>query len=559
VDRRTFWGGLLLLAVALVTLAPVLYVLVASTNEAGPGAPYSFSLVGWTEMFGNAKTWASILTSFLLSIRTPLGLTIAFLIAWLLIRVDVPGRRFIEISLWFGFFLPSVPMTMGWILLLDSNYGLINVLLKDWFGLTYSVFSIYSAAGIIWIHLSLTTIPIMVILLAPAFRQLDAALEEAATMSGAGTLMTLRRVTVPLIGPAIITAFVAGLIKALETFEVEQLLGTPANIYVYATRIYDLINWEPPQYPQAMALSALFLGILFIMAFFYQRYLTRAGNRPTVTERGVHLEAMTRPWWAWLTSILLFAYLAVSLLLPLTVLILGSFTKLFGFFFIHDPWTTRHWLSVLGDSRFSGALTKSILLGVVVGCVGVGIYALIAWVLERTKIRGRGIIGVLVWLPWAIPGMVLGVTLLSLMINVPFANVIYGTIVPVMLALIIKEMPIGVQMLKTSLGQLSPQLEEAAVMAGGTFNMIFRRITLPLIAPMLVSVFLLTFAGTIRDISTIVLLASPGTRTISLLMFDYATAGRFESAAVIGVIIAIISLVITTIAFRIGVRMGIRD
>ena len=138
-------------------------------------------------------------------------------------------------------------------------------------------------------------------------------------------------------------------------------------------------------------------------------------------------------------------------------------------------------------------------------------------------------------------------------------SVIYGTIIPLILALIIKEMPIGVQMLKTSLGQLSPQLEEAAVMAGGTFGMIFRRITLPLIAPMLVSVFLLTFAGTIRDISTVVLVAAPGLRTISLLMFDYATAGRFESAAVIGVIIAMISVVITTVAFRIGVRMGIRD
>lgn len=558
-DRKTLWGGALLIAVALVTLAPVLYVLIASTNVAKVGAPYSFGLTGWVEVFGNTKTWGSIVTSFLLSIRTPLGLAIAFVIAWLLIRVDVPGRRFIEVALWFGFFLPSVPMTMGWILLLDANYGLINVALKQMFGLTESVFSIYSAAGIIWVHLTLSTVPIMVILLAPAFRQLDAALEEAATMAGAGTMMTLRRVTVPLIGPAIITAFVAGLIRALETFEVEQLLGIPANIYVYATRIYDLINWDPPLFPQAMALSALFLLILFVMAFFYQRYLVRTGRQPTIAERGVHLEAGARPWWAWLASALLFLYLAVSILLPLTVLVLGSFTKLFGFFFIRDPWTARHWVSVLSDGRFTGALTNSVILGVVVGCIGVGIYALIAWVLERTTIRGRGVIGVLVWLPWAIPGLVLGVTLLSLMINVPFVSVIYGTIIPLILALIIKEMPIGVQMLKTSLGQLSPQLEESAVMAGGTFGMIFRRITLPLIAPMLVSVFLLTFAGTIRDISTVVLVAAPGLRTISLLMFDYATAGRFESAAVIGVIIAMISVVITTVAFRIGVRMGIRD
>lgn len=558
-DRRTFWGGLLLIVVALLTVAPVLYVLAASTNVAPVGAPYRFGLEGWTGVFGNARTWDSVITSFLLSIRAPLGIVVAFLIAWLLIRVDVPGSRFIEIALWFAFFLPSVPMTMGWILLLDANYGIINVLLKGWLGLSNPLFSIHSAAGIIWVHMTLSTIPVMVILLAPAFRQLDAAVEEAATMAGAGVRMTLRRITIPLLGPAILTALIASLIRGLESFEVEQILGTPANLFVYATRMYDLINWEPPQFAQAMALSALFLVILFALAFLYQRYLLRSGSRATISGRGVRVEAGERPWWAWLVSVALFAYLAISILLPLTVLVLGSFNKLFGFFFINDAWTARHWAAVLSDDRFLGSLVNSVVLGIVVGIAGSVFFALIAWVLERTSIRGRGVIGVLVWLPWAIPGLVLGVTALSLMMNVPLVSGLYGTIVPLILVLIIKELPIGVQLLRTSLGQVSPQLEEAAVMAGGRFGMIFRRITLPLIAPMMVSVFLLTFSSTVRDISTLVLVASPGTRTVSLLMFDYATAGRFESAAVIGVVIALISLVITALAFRVGLRMGIRD
>jgi ABC-type Fe3+ transport system permease subunit len=119
-------------------------------------------------------------------------------------------------------------------------------------------------------------------------------------------------------------------------------------------------------------------------------------------------------------------------------------------------------------------------------------------------------------------------------------------------------MPIGIQLLRGALAQISAELEEAATMSGGTFLFIFRRVTLPLMAPALVSVFLLTFAGTIRDISTILLIAAPGTRTMSLLMFDFASSSRLESAAVVGVLIAFICLFMTALAARIGGRMGIR-
>jgi iron(III) transport system permease protein len=250
-------------------------------------------------------------------------------------------------------------------------------------------------------------------------------------------------------------------------------------------------------------------------------------------------------------------YVCISIFLPLLVLVLGSLTELFGFF--TSGWTFQHWKEVLTDRTFSSAAVNSIALGLLVGGLGIFLYALIAWVLVRTRIPGRSTISLLVWLPWAIPGLVLGVTLLTLMLNIPLINVLYGTLIPLVFAMIIKDMPIGVQMLRTSLHQVSPELEEAAVVAGSGFLTTFFRVTLPLMMPMLVSVFLLVFMATLRDISTIVLLASAGTRTLSLLMFEYATAGRFESAAVIGVLIALISLVFTSIAFRIGGKLGIES
>lgn len=558
-SRSTLIGIAIIAAVSVMTLGPVIYLVIASFDVSEIGSPFKFGLDGWNDVFASPKTLRSIVYSFVLSVRVPIAVVAAFGIAWLLIRLEIPGRRFIEMSLWFGFVLPSVPMMLGWILLLDPNYGLINLLLRKLPFIDGPVFTIYSATGIIWVHLALTTVPIMVILLAPAMRQLDSAFEEAADMSGAGLGMTLRKITIPLLLPAVFTAFIAGLIRSLEAFEVEQILGAPANIFVYSTRIFDLINNEPPKFAQAMALSTMFVVLLAAMATVYQLYLRRIGTRATITARGVRLQSRIKPWWVYLISTALIAYICFTIFLPLSILVLGSFNKLFGFFFMEDAWTVNHWINVLKDDRFLRATMTSMTLGLSVAFLGVFVFSLLAWVLVRSNIWGRGMLTIVIWLPLGIPGVVLGVTLLSLMLDVPGMAGLYGTIVPLVIALVINAMPIGIQLLRGALAQISAELEEAAAMSGGTFMFIFRRVTLPLMAPALVSVFLLTFAGTIRDISTILLIAAPGTRTMSLLMFDFASIGRLESAAVVGVLIALICLIMTTLAARIGGRLGIRN
>jgi iron(III) transport system permease protein len=557
--RSTLLGAAFALVIGSLTLAPVVYVLASSFDVSSLGSPFRFGLDGWRGIFSSARTLAAIANTFILVIRVPIAAVVAFAVSWLLVRVRPPGYRFIELAFWFGFLLPLFPMMMGWILLLDANYGLINIALEKLPFIHGPVFSIYSIPGILWVHLVLTTIPIMVILLTPMLRQLDASFEEAADMSGATTLMTLRRVTLPLLLPAILTAFILALIRSLEAFEVERVLGVPVNIDVYATRIYDFVNLEPPLFPQAMALSALFLAILLPLAILYQTYLARSGDRATLSGRGVRLQARPRTWWAYAASGVVMAYLFFSLLMPLVVLILGSFTKLFGFFFLKDAWTAAHWSEALGDPRFLRAAITSLALGLSVGAIGTVLFSLVAWILVRTNIWGVGWVSVMVWLPWAIPGVVLGLSLLSLILETPGLSVLYGTTLPLIIALIVQQLPIGVQLLRSSIAQVSGQLEEAAIVSGADFSMIFRRVTLPLIAPMLISVFLLIFASTLKDVSTIVLIAAPGLRTMSLLMFDFTLSGQLESASVIGVIIAVLSLVVTTISLRLGNAVGLRS
>jgi iron(III) transport system permease protein len=547
---QSVWiGGVVLLAVGLVTLTPIAFVIVNSFNSARPGQPWRFGVLGWQEAFESPRTLNAIGYSFLLNLRALIGIAVAFVVSWVLIRVRIPFRRVIESLLWIAYFLPSLPIALSWILLLDPNYGLINRLIQP-FGLTLSIYSIY---GIMWVHLTLSTIPVMVILLTPVLRRTEASLEEAARICGAGPWQTFRRVLVPVMMPSILAVLLAGLIRGLEAFQIELLLGQPVGIYVYATRVYDLIQWDPPLFPQAMALSTLFLGILFIFAVLYQRFTGKRGFA-TISGRGVSFRPIYIGWQRYLISALLLAFAAVGVLLPMVTLIIGSFMKLFGHFDIVNPFSTQHWELVLTDPVFLSATTNSFVLGTGAAGFGLAIYFLLGYALTRIPMTGKATINLLVWLPWAVPGLLLGLAFLWLFLSVPLFSGLYGSYIGLIAVLVIKEMPIGVHMARTAFTQIGEDLEHAAKVSGAGWLYTYRRIVLPLVAPMLVSVFAIVFMAAIRDISTIVLINTTATTPLSLLMMDYSLAGQMESAFIIGVILCVFGIAVAFTSRKLGIR-----
>lgn len=544
------WAGIGLVAiVAALTLTPVLFIIINSLNAAQPSEHWRFGFEGWREAFSSPRTLAAVGYTFLLNVRSVIAIAVAFLFSWLLTRVRVPGRNFVEFSLWIAYFLPSLPLALSWILLLDPNYGLINQLLQP-LGIKGNI---YSLSGIVWIHLTATTIPIMTILLTPVLRQIDASLEEAARMCGAGFWQTFRRVLIPLLGPAIFTVFLASLIRGLEAFQIELLIGKPIGVFVYATRIYDLIQWEPPLFPQAMALSTVFLGILFLLALFYQRY-TAKRSYATVTGRGVSFRPMDIGRGRYLISVLLIFFVVISVYLPLGVLIVGSLMKLFGFFTIKDPFSTRHWALVLSDPVFLSAVRNSLALGLGTATVGLFCYCLIGYALVRTRLTGRALINVLVWLPWAIPGILLGLAFLWLFLSSKALSLFYGSYLGLVVVLLVKEMPIGVHMTKTAFVQIAEELEQVGRVCGAQWFYNFRRIVIPLISPVLVSIFAIVFMGAVRDIDTIILVGTASTRPLSLLMMEYSMAGEMQAASILGVILSLFAVVIALISRKIGLR-----
>jgi iron(III) transport system permease protein len=544
------WMGLaLILVVSVFTLTPVLFIVINSLNSAPPNENWRFGFEGWREAFGSPRTLNAIGYTFLLNIRSLVGIAIAFVFSWLLTRVRIPLRNFIEFSLWIAYFLPLLPLALSWILLLDPNYGLINQLLQR-LGFKFNVYSIY---GIVWIHLTASTIPIMTILLAPVMRQIDASLEEAARMCGAGSWQTFRRVLIPVLAPALFTVLLAALIRGLEAFQIELLLGKPIGIYVYATRIYDLIQWEPPLFPQAMALSTLFLGILFLLALFYQRYISKR-SFATVSARGVSFRPMDVGRGRYWISAFLVIFVLIGVYLPLGILIVGSLMKLFGFFSIKDPFSTRHWLLVLHDPVFLTAVRNSIVLGIGTASVGLLCYCLLGYALVRTKLFGKSLINLLIWLPWAIPGILLGLAFLWLFLSTRFLSPLYGSYLGLLMVLLIKEMPIGVHMTKTAFVQISEELEQVGRVCGANWFYTFRRIILPLVSPVLVSIFAIVFMGAIRDIDTIILVGTASTRPLSLLMMEYSMAGEMQAASILGVILSLFAIVIALVSRKIGLR-----
>jgi len=549
---------LLIIVVGFLVLTPLVLMILNSFQTARPGQPIVWGLEGWVKAFTTPGIVNAMTNTFTLAItRQAIALLIGASFAWLIARTDLPMKGTLEFFFWLSFFLPALPETMGWILLLDPKYGLLNQGLMDLGVVSQPLFNIYSFWGIVWAHLG-GTVSVKVMLLAPAFRNLDAVLEEASHISGASATRTFFRIVLPVMMPAILVTTILGMIRSLEAFEIELLLGTPIGLQVYSTKIHELVTWEPPQFAPAMALSTLFLGVLLLMVALQRRYIANR-NYETITGRGFSIRPTRLGRWRYPAFTLVLAFALVITVVPTGLLLAGTFMKLFGFFNIADPWTLDNWRATLGDPVLLRSLWNTIAIGLGAGVVGILFYSLIAYVIVKTRYRGRWLLDFLSWLPWSVPGILLGIALLWTFLQTRIFLPIYGTIYLLMIAMVIKSMPFGTQMIKSVLIQLGSDLEEASKVCGGTWFHTFRRVIFPLITPALITVGLVGFISAARDISTVVLLGSGKSRTLSLLMLDFAAGAEFEKATVVAVIIVGLVVGAALFARTLGGQVGVRE
>jgi iron(III) transport system permease protein len=549
---------MLIVVVGFLVLTPLVLMILNSFQIARPGQPIVWGAEGWVKAFTTPGIVSAMTNTFSLAItRQAIALLIGAFFAWLVARTDIPMKGFLEFLFWLSFFLPALPETMGWILLLDPKYGLLNQGLMNLGVISQPIFNIYSFWGIIWAHLG-GSVSVKVMLLAPAFRNLDAALEESSRISGASGWHTFFHIVVPVMAPAILVTTILGLIRSLEAFEIELLLGTPIGLQVYSTKIHELVTWEPPQFAPAMALSTLFLGLLLLMVALQRAYIGKRAYT-TVTGRGFSVRPTHLGRWRYPAFALVLTFALFITVIPTTLLLMGTFMKLFGFFNIADPWTLENWRATLSDPVLFRSIWNTLAVGVGSGVIGVFFYAFIAYMIVKTRHHGRWLLDFLSWLPWSIPGILLGMALLWTFLQTKIFLPIYGTVYLLMIAMVIKSMPFGTQMIKSVLLQLGSDLEEASKVCGGTWFDTFRRVVMPLIMPALVTVGLVGFISAARDISTVVLLGSGKSRTLSLLMLDFAAGAEFEKATVVAVMVVGLVVIAALIARALGGQAGVRE
>ncbi|HEV8615467.1 MAG TPA: iron ABC transporter permease [Methylomirabilota bacterium] len=542
-----------LVIVAFGVVYPIFLVVLQSFQTALPGQPARYGLDGWRAALAEPALRSSLLNTLSVTVvRQLLSLPLAVLIAWLLARTDLPGRRWIEFAFWAAFFLPTLTVTLSWILLLDPEYGLVNTTLARLPFVGARPFNIYSFWGIVWVHVITGSLTVKVILLTPAFRNMNASFEEASRVAGGSTLRTVLRITVPVMAPVILSVLLLGTMVSLQTFEVEQVLGIPFRFFVFSTTIYDLLVTRVPRYDAATALAVLVLAAMLPLIL-AQQWLTRGGRYTTVTGQFQNKPHALGAW-RWPALLFELAVLAIVLGVPVVFALLGTFMKLFGFFHVPQPWTLDNWKTVLTDDLFLSSLRNTLVLAVGTAVAAVLLHSLIAYIAVRTRYAGRRLLDFMSWLPFTVPGVILGLALLWLFLGTPVLRPLYGTTALLIIAGLISGMPLGVQIIKSGLLQLGGELEEASRIAGASWWTTYRRIVLRLMAPTLMAVGMITFVGAARNIANVALLSTTANRPLAILQLDYIAQKKFEEAVVIACIIMLISLAGAAVASLLGAR-----
>jgi iron(III) transport system permease protein len=555
-------GGTLLMALLIgvmgfYVLYPLVLILINSFNIATIAEPPAYGLQAWKEAYSEPGILRSLLNSIKIGlVLQVVALPLGIFISWLLARTNIPFANAFEFGFWVSFILPNLATTFGWMLLLDPSTGLINSWLRQLPLLSGLNFDIYSFSGIVWAHLMSNALSTKVMLMTPAFRRMDASMEEASRMSGANAFTTMLRITVPAMTPVIVVVFLLSVIRIFSSLEIELLLGVPWGFYVYSTKIVDLARQEPPLVNQAAALGSIIL--LFLVAFIplQRRLITRrqfttvTGQfKPKIIDLGI-----------WRYPAMAFVGLVVFLLdiVPILSVLGGSFMTRFGFFNLPTTWTVEYWKMALGDPRILDGLQNTLIIAVSAGLVGAFVFSLIGYVLVRTRLPGRAVLDSICWLPSAIPGVLSGLGLLWMFLGTPVFRPFYGTLFLLVIAQVLGGITLATQILKANFVQLGQELEEASRMSGAGFWRTYFSVVFPLMAQTMVLVGVIKFMFAAQHVSPIILLATSETRPLSLLALDQVAAGYREVASITIILVTLLTLGVAIIARSFGLKVGIR-
>src|SRR5574341_2205401 len=545
--------ALVAVVIGYLSLSPTLMLFYGSFLSKPLGVAGEFTLAHYAAAYTDPLTYQLLLTSFIFAAGSAvLATALAATLAWIAIRTNAPFRRFFEMTAIIPNIFPPVMLAVAWTVLLSPRTGLINRLLMELLGLENAPLDIYSMWGMVFVEALITT-PLAFLIISAALYSMDPSLEESAKVAGSSNFQIARRITFPIVRPALLAAGMLNFVRAIESFDTPAIIALPARIEVFTTKIYrEAVGAFPPNQNLAATYGVSLLLVTMLFVYFYRRLTARSERYVTVTGRGYRPNIIDLGKWRYFASGISGLILTLIVVLPFLVLIYVSFIT-----YVHVPgsktWellTLDNYKSSLSDARTYRALKISLTSAIGGATLCMLLAALTAWVTTKTKAAGRGAIEALTFIPWAFPGTALAIGLLWTYVYVPLP--IYGTLWILLIAYITRFLPYGLRTMTSTIVQLHDDLPQASLVCGAGFFTTFRRILLPLLRPGFIAGWIILSTIYLREFSTSIFLYSPGSEPIGPLLYHFYVDGNLGPMCSLALIVSLVCIALILAARKIG-------
>ena len=548
----------LLLGITLfLIIYPVSFLIFGSFWSGNPGGAGELTLDNYVIVFSDPKTLELLVNSLAYALGSALlGVSVATVLAFITTRTNAPLREYFIFIPILPIILPGMVDNLAWIYLFSPNSGLANTWWRNLTGFADPLFNIYSMTGMVWV-MGISLVPLAYLVISAAFQTMDPSLEETARISGSSLFSIFRKITIPLMFPAILSVYLLTFILAFESFETPAMIGLPAGIDVFMSQIYQAVVWAiPPSYGLGTAYASIILVITMTAVFLYRKATSRQEKFQVITGKGYQPGILDLGKWKWAGTAVLGFYVFVHIVVVFGMVLILSFqtywdpNNLFG-----SNLTLRNYETVISQRRIVSSLINSGVVSIVSATIVVIIAAILTYISRRKNIRGGGLLEGFGTLPLAFPGFILGLGLLWTFLTIPIG--IYGTVFVLMLAFLVKYMPQGIRFANGALIQIQDDLEESSSITGAEWTYTVRKIILPLLKPALISAWIYIFVLTFRELSSIIFLVTPNNQVISAILWDLFVNGSVELLAATSMLLTLflwIVVIAATIIFKVRFR-----
>jgi len=533
------------LLLAVLVLVPMGFMFLGSVLSGGLADPDShLTLEKLREVYASAPSWRTVGSTLAISSLVGILATLAgVLLAWLVARTDLPAKGAMETCIIAPLFLSPFVGAIAWLILASPKAGLINVLAQAQFGATGPVLNVATPGGIVAI-MALYFVPYAYLTVASSLRNIDPAMEEASYLNGASVLRTALRITLPVVRPALLSAFFFIFVLSAGTFAIPAVLDRGSQVRFLAVDVFQASATYPIDYGKSAAIGTLLFWISLLGIACY-RLASRAARRfVTITARGYRIRLLRFRRWRFLMIGVVGLYVTLAIVLPYLALIYSAFTRFTSDDVLHAPWTMSNAVAVAGSAEVVDSIENTLLVGVLSPtlCVALGVF--LVYAIRRLKLAGGRWLDYLAMFPIAVPGIVFGTGIFWTYVLTPA----YGTIWVLVLAFVASYLPFAYRISDTALLQIDRSLEEASALCGASHRTTASRVTLRLMRPALLSAWVMVFIFSVREISAAILLSSSDNVVLSVLSWNYLDYGDVPKAAIVGLI--------QTVILAIGIVLG---